>query len=123
MPGPLVRWDPFSELSDLRTRFDRLFDELDGREHSCVPAIDVVRDDGSLVVHGERPAIKPERVKIEVEDDVLTVSGEHRESKDQADKHYIGASGGTGRSRARPRCRQASTPRRSRPRLTTASSK
>jgi HSP20 family protein len=89
MAGTLTRWDPFAELSELRTRFDRMLDEFDGRERVWTPAIDVVRDNGNLVVHAELPGIKPEEVKIEVEDDILTVSGEHEERKDQKDKHYM----------------------------------
>lgn len=90
MPGTLTRWDPFTELGELRSRFDRLFDEwLDGRERAWTPAIDVVREDGHLVVRADLPGIKPEEVKIEVEDDILTVSGEHRESKEEKDKHYV----------------------------------
>jgi len=26
MAGTLTRWDPFAELGELRTRFDRMFD-------------------------------------------------------------------------------------------------
>ena len=89
MAGTLTRWDPFAELSELRTRFDRMFDQFDGRERVWTPAIDVVRDDGNLVIHAELPGIKPEEVKIEVEDDILTVSGEHEERKDEKDKHYV----------------------------------
>jgi HSP20 family protein len=89
MAGALTRWDPFGDLSELRARFDRMFDQFDGRERVWTPAIDVVRDDGYLVVHAELPGIKPEEVKIEVEDDILTVSGEHEESKDEKDKHYV----------------------------------
>ena len=90
MPGTLTRWDPFADLGELRSRFDRLFDEwLDGRERAWTPAIDVVREDGHLVVHADLPGIKPEEVKIEVEDDILTVSGEHQESKEEKDKHYV----------------------------------
>jgi HSP20 family protein len=90
MPGTLTRWDPFSELGELRSRFDRMFDELlDGRERAWTPAIDVVREDGHLVVRADLPGFKPEEVKIEVEDDILTVSGEHRESKEEKDKHYV----------------------------------
>ena len=35
------------------------------------------------------PGIKPEEVSIEVEDDILKVSGEHRESTEEKDKHYV----------------------------------
>ncbi|HTX09193.1 MAG TPA: Hsp20/alpha crystallin family protein [Solirubrobacteraceae bacterium] len=90
MPGTLTRWDPFTELGELRSRFDRMFDEwLDGHERAWTPAIDVVRDDDHLVLRADLPGIKPEEVKIEVEDDILTVSGEHRESKEQKDENYV----------------------------------
>ncbi|MGZ4188120.1 MAG: Hsp20/alpha crystallin family protein [Solirubrobacteraceae bacterium] len=90
MPGTLTRWEPFAELGELRSRFDRMFDEwLRGRERAWTPAIDVVREDGHLVVRADIPGIKPEEVKIEVEDDILTVSGEHAESKEEKDKHYV----------------------------------
>ena len=89
MAGTLTRWDPFAELSELRSRFDRMFDQFDGRERVWTPAIDVVRDNGNLVIHAELPGITSEEVKIEVEDDILTVSGEHEERKDEKDKHFL----------------------------------
>jgi HSP20 family protein len=90
MPGTLTRWEPFAELAELRSRFDRLFDDwLDGHERAWTPAIDVVREDDHLVLRADLPGIKPEEVKIEVEDDILTVSGEHRESKEEKDKQYV----------------------------------
>jgi HSP20 family protein len=91
MAGTLTRWDAFAELVELRSRFfDRMFDEwVDGGERAWTPAIDVVRDDGHLVVHAEIPGIKPEEVKIEVEDDILTISGEHKESKEKKDQSYV----------------------------------
>jgi len=90
MAGSLTRWDPFGELSELRSRFDRMFDELaDGRERAWMPAVDVERDNGNLVVRADIPGIKPEEVKIEVADDILTVSGEHEERKEKKDKDYV----------------------------------
>ena len=90
MPGTLTRWEPFAELAELRSRFDRLFDDwLDGHERAWTPAIDVVRENDHLVLRADLPGIKPEEVKIEVEDDILTVSGEHQESKEEKDKDYV----------------------------------
>ncbi len=87
MATGLTRWEPFAELGELRSRLDRLFGEsLDAGARTWMPAIDVVRDNGNLVVRADIPGIKPEEVKIEVEDDILTVSGEHEERKDEKDK-------------------------------------
>ena len=124
MPGTLTRWDPFAELGELRSRFDRMFDEwLDGRERAWTPAIDVVRDNGHLVVRADLPGIKPEEVKIEVDDDILTISGEHEERTEERTTTTCGVNVATGRLRARWRCPSASMPRRSRHRRATASSK
>jgi len=90
MPGTLTRWYPFAELGELRSHFDRMFDEFSyGRERAWTPAIDVVRDDGHLVVRADLPGIKPEEVKIEVDDDILTISGEHEERTDEKDDNYV----------------------------------
>ena len=90
MAGTLTRWDPFAELGELRSRFDRMFDEWPiGLERAWTPAIDVVRDDGHLVVRADLPGIKPEEVKIEVEDDILKISGEHEERTEENDKDYV----------------------------------
>ena len=89
MAGPLTRWDPLAELAELR-RFDHVFDRFkDSRDHPWTPAIDVVRDNDNLVVRADIPGLKPEEVKIEVEDGILTVSGEHEERTEEKDKHFV----------------------------------
>src|SRR5512142_2127846 len=89
MPGSLTRWDPFTEFGELRDRFDRVFHELYGeRGGTWTPAVDVLRENGNLVVRADIPGIKPEEVKIEVEDNILTVSGEHEERKQEKEGHY-----------------------------------
>lgn len=90
MPGALTRWEPFAELGELRGQLDRVFGDLaGGGARSWAPAVDVVRDNGNLVIRADVPGIKPEDVKIEVEDDILTVSGEHEEKKEDKDKHFL----------------------------------
>lgn len=91
MAGALTRWDPFAELADLRTRFDRMLGEFGGEDRAqrWMPAIDVMRDDGNLVLRADIPGIKPEEVSIEVDNDVLTVSGQHEESMEEKDKDFV----------------------------------
>lgn len=89
MAGALTRWDPFAEIADLRGRFDRMLDETDSGRRAWMPAIDLVRDDGNLVLKADMPGIRPEEVKIEVEDGVLTVSGEHDESTEEKGDNYL----------------------------------
>lgn len=89
MAGALTRWDPFAEIADLRGRFDRMLDETGSGRRAWMPAIDLVRDDGNLVLKADMPGIRPEEVKIEVEDGVLTVSGEHDESTEEKGDNYL----------------------------------
>jgi HSP20 family protein len=89
MPGTLTPWDSFAELGDLRCRFDHMFDGwLDGREHPRTSAIDVVREDGHVVVRPELPEINPEAVKTEIDDDILTISGECEERAEHKEEDY-----------------------------------
>ncbi len=90
MPGTPTRWDPHGELADLRSRFDRMFGDwgaLGGREF--LPAIDVERDDGSLIVRADVPGFRPDEISIEVEDEMLTIAGKHEEAKETKGKHYL----------------------------------
>ena len=90
MPGGLTRWDPYGELAELRSRFDRVFWDfgLDGGR-KWTPAIDVERRDGTLIMRADMPGVKAEEISIEVDDDVLTISGKHEEAKEEKDKHYL----------------------------------
>ena len=90
MPGTLVRWDPFAEMAELRGRFDRLMDDFAPlRERVWTPAVDVVCNDGTLVVRADMPGIKPEEIKIEILEGYLTLSGEHEETKEEKEKEYV----------------------------------
>jgi HSP20 family protein len=89
MAGALTRWEPFTEFGDLRSRLDQMLDRLARPDGGWAPAIDVVRDDGNLVVRADVPGIKPEEIKVEVEDGVLTVSGEHEQSDETKNADYV----------------------------------
>jgi HSP20 family protein len=88
--GTLTRWDPFAELGDLRSRFDRLFDDaIVGDRRAWTPSIDVVRNADNIVIRADIPGIKPEDVKIEIQDDILTITGEHEERTEKKDEQYV----------------------------------
>jgi HSP20 family protein len=90
MPGTLTRWDPFADLADIRARFDRLFGEpADGREREWMPAVDVVREDGHLILRADAPGFKPEEITVEVEGGVLTVAGKHEESTEAKGERFM----------------------------------
>lgn len=85
----LERWSPFADFGDLRLRLDHLFEDLTGPNGAWGPAMDVVRSPDKLVLKVDLPGITLDEVKIEVEDDVLTVSGEHEEKLDETKDHFV----------------------------------
>jgi HSP20 family protein len=91
MATALSRRRPFADFADLHTRLDRLFEDVvaGGERREWTPAIDVIRKDANLVVRIDMPGLEPDDIKVRVEDDILTVSGEHEESKEEKDENFI----------------------------------
>ena len=89
----LVRWDPFRELTALQSEVNRLFSRLGMGEvaerQSWTPSIDVIETDNEIKLKAELAGMDPADINIEVQDNVLTVSGERRfEEEVKEDKYY-----------------------------------
>jgi HSP20 family protein len=90
MATTMTRWRPFADFSDLRNRIDAVLEDVMSPEGGVwSPAIDLVESDGALVFRADVPGMKPEEIKIELEGDVLTISGEHEETKEAKDEQYL----------------------------------
>jgi HSP20 family protein len=90
MATTMTRWRPFAELEDMRRRMERMFEEMgDGKGRSWTLAIDLVERDDKYVLRADVPGVKPEDVKIEVDDDVLTVSAQHEETEEEKQDTYV----------------------------------
>ena len=88
----LVRWDPFRDLTALQTEVNRLFSRASGDvtdRQSWTPAVDVVETEDAIVLKAELAGMDPADINIEVQDNVLTVSGERRFQEEvKEDKYY-----------------------------------
>lgn len=85
----MIRWRPFADFAELRHRIDSaLEDMLSDEDGKWGPAIDLVEEDGKLVFRADLPSLKPEEVKVEVEGDIPTISGEHEETREEKEKRY-----------------------------------
>jgi len=89
----LVRWDPFRELTALQTEVNRLFSRAGGGEvaerQSWTPSIDVIETDDSIKLKAELAGMDPKDISVEVQDNVLTLSGERRFQEEvKEDKYY-----------------------------------
>ena len=82
----IVRWEPFRELSSLQSEMNRLFntafDPSAPRARRWAPAMDLLETDEQFVLRADLPGIDESDVKIELEDNVLTVSGERKSERE-----------------------------------------
>jgi HSP20 family protein len=85
----LVRWEPVRELNTIQHEMNRLFNTFfdtstgpngngNGTARRWIPAMDLVETEDTFVLRADLPGLAEEDVKIEVHDNVLTISGERR---------------------------------------------
>jgi HSP20 family protein len=80
----LTRWDPFAEIARLQDQFARWAGKETPFGPSFTPAIDIFDEKDTIVVKAELPGIKSDDVKVTVEHNVLTITGERK--LEQAEK-------------------------------------
>jgi HSP20 family protein len=86
--------DPIRELFDLQRGINRLFEDTVGTSasnaapalSSWTPAVDVYEDENGFLIKCELPEISKEDVKVNLDNNVLSISGErkleHEEKRD-----------------------------------------
>jgi len=86
----IIRWDPFREMTTLQNHVNRLADSLwSGRQESWVPAVDVFDSKDAVVLKAELPGMKVDDIRIELDDNVLTIKGERSfEEKLDEERYY-----------------------------------
>jgi HSP20 family protein len=92
----IVRWEPLRELSTLQNEMNRLFNTVfdaptpsnGGTLRRWMPAMDLVETDEHFVLRADLPGLSEEAVNIEVEDRVLTISGERNAEHETSKEGY-----------------------------------
>ena len=94
----LIRWQPFRELTSMQDRMNRLFDEFFGRRGPLTfeteeswgfaPPVDIYEDAHKLTFKVEIPGMEEKDLKVEIEDNTLTVSGERKVEKEIKEEHF-----------------------------------
>jgi HSP20 family protein len=95
----LERWQPFRELNSLQRQMNRMFDNFFGRtplmpfeESSSAwefgPPVDIYDDDKKLTFKVEMPGIDEKDIKVEIDNNVLTVRGERRFENDFKEENF-----------------------------------
>ena len=79
----LNRWDPFTEIARLQDQMFRTGTPAVERA-TFAPPVDVLEEKEAILLKAELPGVKPEDVKVTVENDVLTLAGERKlETKEE----------------------------------------
>jgi HSP20 family protein len=110
----IIRWEPARELQTIQQEMNRLFGSVfDGEGASpiaassrrWIPAMDLVEEDGHYVLHADLPGVGEDDVTVELEDNVLTVSGKRdarREDRRDGYRRVERATGSFSRSLTLP---------------------
>ncbi|OPZ84883.1 MAG: Acid shock protein [bacterium ADurb.Bin429] len=94
--GPLVRWQPVSELGRLRDEMNRIIEEFFGeptegepRETVRIPSVDVIDRDDVLVVRSELPGLSKDNLHLEATTDALLIRGEVTKREEEKKERYL----------------------------------
>lgn len=99
----MMRWDPFSEMTSLRQAIDQLFENSFIRPSGAPPGgglgipVDVLEQGDALVVKASLPGVRPEDVGVQIQQNVLMITGQHHEEQDHQQSRYHLAERRTGR--------------------------
>ena len=95
MANIIIRRDRFGidrEFRDLRHAMDRLFDDSFFRRPSparprvAALPVDVLEQDGKLIVKASLPGFDKDDIDVRVDDGVLSIKAEHSEERDGSDE-------------------------------------
>jgi HSP20 family protein len=90
----IVRWEPARELQSLQQEMNRLFGSFfdsptvatnGGTYRRWMPAMDLVETDSHYVLRADLPGLTKDDVKIELDENVLTVSGERKTDEERSE--------------------------------------
>lgn len=83
----VIRWEPVAELNAMQNEMNRLFNTFfdhqggaraEGSSRSWIPAMDLVETGDHYVLHADLPGLSEKDINVQLEDNVLTISGERK---------------------------------------------
>jgi HSP20 family protein len=91
----LVRFEPFRELAALQNEMGRWMSTLagattpgNGQSSNWLPAVDVWETDNEVVLSFDLPGIPEDKITVELDDNVLTVSGERERTQEHTSERF-----------------------------------
>ena len=92
----LATWNPFRELDEVQNRLTSLFGGRLNKTNGnggleladWSPEVDIIEDEKEYLVKADLPEMKKEEIKVQVEDGVLSISGERKTEKEEKGKKF-----------------------------------
>jgi HSP20 family protein len=89
----LIKYEPFRELENFDDKIQSLlntFPEFTSEyEESFYPKIDISEDEKNIYVDSELPGIKKDDLKISLNDNILTISGQKKNAREEKNVSYF----------------------------------
>jgi HSP20 family protein len=85
----IIRWEPTRELQTIQQEVNRLFGAAfdsqtrNGSLRRWIPSMDLVEEKDEFVLRADLPGVDEADVKVELEDRVLTISGERKSEHEE----------------------------------------
>jgi HSP20 family protein len=92
-----TQWNPWKELEEVEKRLSTMWGRTPAKtagEREAIsvaewsPLVDISEDEKEYVIKAELPEVKKEDVKLSVQDNVLSISGERKYEKEEKGKKY-----------------------------------
>ena len=94
----LIRWEPVAELNTIQNEMNRLFNTFfdqpaqngrgNGTTRRWLPAMDIVETTDHYLLRADLPGLADGDVNVQMEDNVLTISGERKAERDEQHEGY-----------------------------------
>jgi HSP20 family protein len=90
----VIRWEPAAEVNTIQNEMNRLFNTFfdppaaNGTARRWMPAMDLVETGEAYVLRADLPGLSESDVDVQLQDSVLTISGERRADHEPREQGY-----------------------------------
>ncbi len=89
----ITRWNPFAEMEDLLKTYNRALAQNPSQEGvlsaDWSPSVDIVENDDEFLIKAELPGVPKDDISVDVNNGVVTISGERKNEYKDEKEHRI----------------------------------
>jgi HSP20 family protein len=84
-------YNPFAELEELREQFNKVFNsmvETSNKDLAFIPSVNTREADDAYYIEVDLPGVKKEDISIDINEDILTISGERKVKEEHKEDNF-----------------------------------